>query len=124
MPVRVDRFTSIKKRLRQGADNFDFGALIEGVSTLEETEGHAPERAAAFVSGATTVLERPAVAEEVVPDVIPQFEEPAAHLLRARHAPTAPSHRPAARADGATEPRLSTALRDMILRLNGEISQF
>lgn len=124
MPVRVDRFTSIKKRLRQGAENFDFGALIEGVSTLEETESHAQERAAPFISGQATVLERPAPPEEIIPDLIPQFDEPAAHFLRARHAHSAPAHRPAAPPEHAAEQRLTGALRDMILRLNNELSQF
>lgn len=36
--MRPDRLSSIKQKLRQGAGNFDFGALIEGVSTLDEKE--------------------------------------------------------------------------------------
>ncbi len=34
--MRTDRLTSLRQRLRRGADAFDFNALIEGVSTLEE----------------------------------------------------------------------------------------
>ena len=122
--MRVDRFTSIKKRLRQGADNFDFGALIEGVSTLEEAEAHAPERTAPFVAGLTAVRERTGPAEDLVEDIIPQFDEPGAHLLRARHSHSALPHRTASHTDHAAEQRLTGALRDMIVRLNSEVAQF
>src|ERR1051326_8811570 len=120
MPVRTDRFTSIKQRLRQGADNFDFGALIEGVSTIEE-EAESSERAAPFVGGLASVLERPAAPKETTPDIIPEFDEPGAHLLRARHSHTAPVHHAPVRSDQPAENRLSGALRDLILRLNNEI---
>jgi hypothetical protein len=41
--VRADRFRSLQQRLRREADAFEFGALIDGVSTLEpEPPAQAP----------------------------------------------------------------------------------
>jgi hypothetical protein len=37
--VRQDKIASLRQRLHRGADAFEFQALIEGVSTLEEAEG-------------------------------------------------------------------------------------
>jgi hypothetical protein len=41
--LRQDRQTALRERLRRGADAFEFSALIQGVSTLEEPTD-APER--------------------------------------------------------------------------------
>ncbi len=55
--MRADRLTHFKERLRHGSDNFEFSALIDGVSTLDEP---APSElpVAPFVAGPPVVEER------------------------------------------------------------------
>lgn len=42
--MRTDKISHLKQRLRQGADSFDFNALINGVSTIEEENKVPPKK--------------------------------------------------------------------------------
>jgi hypothetical protein len=54
--LRADRLSHFKERLRHGSDNFEFSALIDGVSTLDEP---APTESpvAPFVAGLAPAVE-------------------------------------------------------------------
>ncbi|HXG23659.1 MAG TPA: hypothetical protein VNJ09_03815, partial [Chthonomonadales bacterium] len=63
--MRQDRQAALRERLRRGADAFEFSALIEGVSTLEEPPD-APEALPKFtkasagnVTGRTSAVQNP-----------------------------------------------------------------
>ena len=73
--MRADRLSHFRERLRQGADNFEFSALIDGVSTLDEpTPSDVP--VAPFVAGlAAAVQDRPA------PELLEEPEPPTLILL-------------------------------------------
>ncbi len=81
--MRNDKLSAFKQRLRQGANNFDFDALIEGVSTLdnpEETaqpaapESPAPEDAAPAATAQAPVAEEQVTATPVLAEAAPTAE--------------------------------------------------
>lgn len=72
--MRADRISHFKKRLRQGADNFEFSALIDGVSTLDEpAQSESP--IAPFVAGMAALLE-----EQTAPAPVRAPDPPPAEL--------------------------------------------
>jgi hypothetical protein len=71
--LRADRLSHFKERLRQGAENFEFTALIDGVSTLDET-AQADSPVAPFVAGLPSLLEDRAPA---LPPMIRETSSPA-----------------------------------------------
>src|SRR5258708_9999606 len=117
-----------KQRMRQGADNLEFSALIEGVSTLEEPDPHITDRAAPYVSGLATVLDRPAPPEIKLPEPEGLANEPVVAPVHTRPRSTKPfpsissiiEEQPAA----SSEARLARAIREMIVRLHKEMAQF
>ncbi len=74
--MAVDRVSSLRQRLRRETDTFDFGALIEGVSTLEEVEVSTVE---AHVSDVASIVE-PATQTPEAPVVV--HTEPKEERLR------------------------------------------
>ena len=72
--MRADRISHFKERLRQGADNFEFSALIDGVSTLDDpAQSESP--IAPFVAGMAALLE-----ERAAPAPVRLPEPPPAEL--------------------------------------------
>src|SRR5688572_19097588 len=72
-----DRASLLKQRLRRGSDSFSFNALIEGVSTLEESPAvkPPPEPAAANLAvQAETAIPQPVEGAEIAPS--PTVEKP------------------------------------------------
>ncbi len=72
--MRADRISHFKERLRQGADNFEFSALIDGVSTLDEP-AQAGSPIAPFVAGMAALLEEHAAQPIRLPEPMPAEPE-------------------------------------------------
>lgn len=82
--MRQDRQAALRERLRRGADAFEFSALIEGVSTLEEPPEAPPqltETPAGNVTGRSSAVQNPLPLLQMQPG-----EEPAS--ARDRKEPT------------------------------------
>lgn len=85
--MRQDRQAALRERLRRGADAFEFSALIEGVSTLEEPPDapEAPPKPTKAPAGNVT-SRTAAVQDRLTPLLTQPEEEPA--ITRGQQAPT------------------------------------
>ncbi len=92
--MRADRFRSLQQRLRREADSFEFGALIDGVSTIEpEPEAAAcPADEAPAPTPTDAAPPAPATEEQAAPATPPAVKRPP---RRATPKPPAPPTPPA-----------------------------
>ncbi len=67
--MRTDKISHLKQRLRQGADSFDFNALINGVSTIEEEKTETPK-------DAVTDTPKPPMEPAATPTIKQEDEQP------------------------------------------------
>lgn len=117
--MRPDRLASQRQRLRRQADAFEFNALIQGVSTLEESEEvTAQEEAPAVENLAPAAVAVPEAVVPSEPEFHPEPEKIAASELSSE-APTITAHlQPESR-----EERLHTALEALGMRLLQEVGR-
>lgn len=123
--MRPDRLTSQRQRLRRQADAFEFNALIQGVSTLEESEETAAAEEAPAIENlppaAVVLPETAAPAEQQIhaKQEIPAEPESsaAADLISEVPTITSPVHRE------TREERLHTALEALGIRLLQEVGR-
>ena len=111
-----DKASLLKQRLRRGSDSFSFNALIEGVSTLDESASPAPppESPITFVESIepAAILYEPVVQPEI------SQEQPALLILESEPAPEA------AIAADTDAYRLRWALQTLAQRFSREVTDF
>jgi hypothetical protein len=111
--VRPDRLASQRQRLRRQADAFEFNALIQGVSTLEDSE---EQRASEKGSGGDPIVPAAVTLAEATASVEPEL---AAASDDSSEAPTMTS----TEQRESREERLHTALEALGTRLLQEVGK-
>jgi hypothetical protein len=136
--MRTDKISHLKQRLRQGADSFDFNALINGVSTIEEEK---KEAAVEDTPQAPTepVVSPPIKQEEEQPNPVPSFSYGENHIAQQSIASGEPiiaetaksvlrdiKGKTATEREGAQiqDERLKMALESLVAKLRTEIISF
>src|ERR1041384_4801738 len=120
MTVRPDRLSSYRQKLRRSLDTFEFGALIEGVSTLEEEaqSGAEPIKIGLYPSAVAAIETAPP--KRVEPD---EPVEPADTLQTVLQLPQADAHLQKA-GQPINQQRLRLALCELSSRLRHELGSF
>ncbi len=117
--MRSDKIASQRQRLRRQADAFEFNALIQGVSTIEESEeASAPEQASEITNNVPKAEKTP----EAIVHREPEIQAEPAALAAAEVFSEAPTITAPVLVE-TPEERLHTALEALGMRLLQEVSK-
>ncbi len=139
--MRTDKISHLKQRLRQGADSFDFNALINGVSTIEEEKKDTPKDDVADTPQTPTepAASPPIKQEDEQPNPVPSFSYGENHIVQPSISSGDPLIKESAKSvireikgktasegEGAQiqDERLKMALESLVAKLRSEIISF
>ena len=122
--MRIDKLSSLKQRLRRGADAFEFSALIQGVSTLDDQVSEPIEARADIVPTAPRKPSEPPAVAVIREELVCGQDDANGMKTNLPVSVTAPSR-------DAREPReddhrshLKAALETLSFRLNKGVNVF